>query len=415
MMIQLLNILSLITMALNTEAFSIVIGVNPALQKRFILSSKTPTLIPGDVHRASQIQVGIGGKGQDVSVTLGCLSADKSYVFLAQFLGKGSAGDLALSKLKEALHEVDDSNGSSSLEALTIRTVASLRTCTTIVAEDSATELVEPSGKISPGEIQTLMDKIDNVTFERRLRGLCIMGSMPPGCPQNLYGHIFAKIAIQHPQTITVIDTVVGLEPLFQHMRTNNDITEGNRMLKVNFAELCRLANVRVKSETAEASQGQIKDAITAFLATFTDARPALDYIAITNGCHPAHLACIQCESKGKAIYDLFRLSMPSLSILQLDIQSKTFPIGAGDSVTAGTLAAWECLCINDCTERLSSDVQNALKQKLDSPCGNIAAVSFAFGIACGSASCAQEENSVLVVNDALTLFGYVDIKKLSH
>jgi len=403
-------------MAVHSAAFSIVVGVNPALQKRFILSSKTPTLIPGDVHRASQIQVGIGGKGQDVSVTLSCLSAETPHLFLAQFLGKGPEGDLAFSKLKEALHEVHDPDVPSPLEALTIRTAASLRTCTTIVAEGSATELVEPSGMITSDEIQMLLEKIIKFTSEQKVRGLCIMGSMPPGCPQNLYGEIFQKISISHPQAITIIDTVVGLEPLFQHMRVNNDAIEGKRMLKINLAELCRLANVRIKSESAEASLGQIKDAAIGFLATFADAHSALDYIAITNGCHPAHLVCLQNESKETegAISDLFRLSVPSLSVVEMDSQSKTYPIGAGDSVAAGTLAAWEYLCTNGCIERLDSDVQSALKQKLDSNCENYAAVSFAFGIACGSASCIQEENSVLVIDDALTLFEHVNIQMLS-
>jgi fructose-1-phosphate kinase PfkB-like protein len=406
-------------MADNSAAFSIVVGANPALQKRFILSSTSPKLVPGDVHRASNIQVGIGGKGQDVAVTLGCLSAGTPYVYLAQFLGKGPEGDLALSLMKEILREKDDNcDGlTSALEALTVRTDASLRTCTTIVAQDSATELVEPSGMISPGEIQMLFDKINQFTSHQEVRGLCIMGSMPPGCPDNLYGAIFEKAMTNNPQAVAIIDTVVGLEPLFEQMKAHIDVTHGNRILKVNLAELCRLANVYVKSETSEASLEQIHHAVHGFLSTFAGALTALDYIAITNGCHPAHLACIQREAKESedAISKLFRIKVPSLSIVQKGNQSQIFPIGAGDSVAAGTLAACEYLCTSDGrTERLHSSVQNALKQKLDSTCADPTAVSFAFGIACGSASCIQEENSVLDVDDVLTLFKNVDIEIVS-
>ena len=409
------QILSLI-MADHSAAFSIVVGANPALQKRFILSSTSPKLVPGDVHRASNIQVGIGGKGQDVAVTLGCLSAGSPHVYLAQFLGKGPEGDLALSLMKDILLEKDDNcDGlASALEALTVRTDTILRTCTTIVAHDSATELVEPSDTISPGEIQMLFDKIDQFTSHQEVRGLCIMGSMPPGCPDNLYGAIFEKAMTRNPQAVAIIDTVVGLEPLFQQMKSNSDVTHGKRILKVNLAELCRLANIYIKSETSEASLEQINHAVNGFLSTFDGALTALDYIAITNGCHPAHLACIQREAKEAedTISKLFRIKVPSLSIVQKGNQSQIFPIGAGDSVAAGTLAACEYFCTNDGrTERLHSSVQNALKQKLDSTRADPAAVSLAFGIACGSASCIQEENSVLDVADVLTLFKNVDIE----
>ena len=71
---------------------TIVIGLNPALQRRFVLSSKTPFLTPGNVHRASEIQEGIGGKGQDVYVALHCLSSFTS-VAQAQGQGQGHSDD----------------------------------------------------------------------------------------------------------------------------------------------------------------------------------------------------------------------------------------------------------------------------------------------------------------------------------
>ena len=99
----------------------VVIGLNPALQKRFVLPIDTD-LEPGNVHRCARLDIGVGGKGQDVGVALSCLmqSSTKkreeeekvgdeeetapcdvsSRVILAQFLGAGAEGDAVSSALR---------------------------------------------------------------------------------------------------------------------------------------------------------------------------------------------------------------------------------------------------------------------------------------------------------------------------
>ena len=220
-----------------SSSYTIVIGLNPALQKRFILSSKTPILTPGNVHRASEMQEGIGGKGQDVYVALYCLSmiitnvntntktlssatatntnangdisvkkpskSNAHQVKLAQFLGKGSEGDTVLSYF---LNRYDQDMDLS----LTIRTKEKLRICTTIIncddrlsfflndeSNSSGTELVEPSGTILPQEVEELRSAVKNMMMGSYddgqpplIRGICIMGSMPPGCPSSLYADL---------------------------------------------------------------------------------------------------------------------------------------------------------------------------------------------------------------------------------
>jgi len=427
------------------EAYSIIVGLNPALQKRFILSNQTPTLVPGNVHRASTVQEGIGGKGQDVAVTLACLSLspEKSYVHLAQFLGMGAEGDLALSKLNQAQAQAlvcDSTDSSTHTLSLTIRTKAKLRTCTTIIANDSATELVEPSGDILPLEIQLLKEKLEatisnanananaNEGVKTKIRGICIMGSMPPGCSETLYAELYATIVKQHPRALCVIDTVVGLKPLLEQMKSSH--SSGGKhtsmhMLKINLAELYRLANIKVSSETSSsmASLEQMESALSGFFDAFADVREALDYIAITNGCHPAHLICIVEDTMR-----IIRLHVPDLSLIKQG-PAKVYPIGAGDSVAAGTLAAWEYLetlstdddigtSTSTRLERLDGRIQSALKRKCDDidtsgDDDRAAVTSFAFGIACGSASCVKEENSVLDIVDALTLLEQVKIESI--
>lgn len=42
---------------------------------------------------------------------------------------------------------------------------------------------------------------------------------------------------------------------------------------------------------------------------------------------------------------------------------------------------------------------------------GDAVADAFSFGLACGSASCLRQENSVFLVEDALRLFGGMDVR----
>ncbi len=109
---------------------------------------------------------------------------------------------------------------------------------------------------------------------------------------------------------------------------------------------------------------------------------------------------------------------------VDLSDRGTLYPIGAGDTVSAGTLAAMQHLrrrrgrrggsggrCVV-----VPPDVGGLLSEKCaewaigseeggdDAGCGMAAA--FAFGLACGSASCLQEDNSVFDVDDAVAFFG---------
>jgi len=535
---------------------TIIIGLNPALQKRFILSPNTNILIPGNVHRASHVQKGIGGKGQDVYVALSCLlledddeggdrdsdSDDKdegddnrnlTLPYLAQFVGQGGEGDAVLQMLHKLYHKNDssdlddDDDDDAILSALTIRTDVKLRTCTTIIAQDSATELVEPSGIITSQEIDQLKERFQQWATRNRSGqegdsyiSLCIMGSMPPGCPTTLYGDLYDAVANAATSTTTtengdtsksesaqvqastststststccVIDTVVGLDHLFQQMKKHkekqpqaqgqekrqwqeqggNTSKSNINMLKVNLAELKRLADVRDKDdqEATIASKEDVQNIVDQFLKhtqyTFA-AIDALDYIAITNGSHDAYLACIRNrdedkQAQGTSRINICRLTVPNLhtttSGTNTNVTSETesksnttlYPIGAGDAVAAGTLAAWSHLqqdyknrsSVNagiggtstqidnnssspptigtgtgtGTSMSLSKEAKSALMAKtaalnddddvnVNSNEDKAAIAAFAFGIACGSASCLKEENSVFDVKNVLSLF----------
>jgi fructose-1-phosphate kinase PfkB-like protein len=121
------------------------------------------------------------------------------------------------------------------------------------------------------------------------------------------------------------------------------------------------------------------------------------------------------------------------------------YPIGAGDAVAGGTIAAWTSLTTAAAAAATTSTATAASSTSsssiLSDACFNLvqdfchkqqinptrthhtattilqqqqqdALASFAFGLACGSASCLQPENSVLEERDVLRLFPQIVIDK---
>lgn len=95
---------------------------------------------------------------------------------------------------------------------------------------------------------------------------------------------------------------------------------------------------------------------------------------------------------------------------------------GAQDAVAAGTVAAWASLATKDVTTTTFSSIPEdslassiVLVDRILDHCSKLtmelspiqaqALAAFAFGLACGSASCLQEQNSVLDVGDVNRLF----------
>ena len=468
-----------------TAAATLIVGLNGALQKRFVLPPNTP-LIPGNVHRASQVQVGVGGKGQDVAVTLACLHYTPP-LMLVQFIGSGAEGDVVYQMLHDLLVHNNNNNNNNNHDVsameLTVRTNSAMRTCTSIVASDVTTELVEPSGLVTSAEWQELLEKLAT----KQADALCFMGSMPPGCPDDAYAKIYQIVA--RPHTLCLIDSVVGLGPLLEMIATikepstsssptSHSTSTGSNtystMLKINASELCRLGNVKKRTdESGGVQRDELVAAVQALVRAYPAARAALHAIAITDGPHPAYFVVMPVSGENE-----MRLFQLPVAKLPLDLEeedteefmtsssapaggsgggwgqwsesnaslekmpdhhhhhhqqhppptpalsSKTtttlYPIGAGDAVAAGTLGAWKALSHKPRQSAswqqpstppvgcLAPEIQQVLIGN-ESPGATSRArvmlTSFSFGLACGSASCLQEENSVLRVQDALDLY----------
>eukprot|EP00584_Thalassiosira_punctigera_P016516 CAMPEP_0172551702 /NCGR_PEP_ID=MMETSP1067-20121228/40156_1 /TAXON_ID=265564 ORGANISM="Thalassiosira punctigera, Strain Tpunct2005C2" /NCGR_SAMPLE_ID=MMETSP1067 /ASSEMBLY_ACC=CAM_ASM_000444 /LENGTH=406 /DNA_ID=CAMNT_0013339515 /DNA_START=165 /DNA_END=1385 /DNA_ORIENTATION=+ len=397
-----------------SEALSqsiVVVGLNAALQKRFVLAPGK-NLEPGNVHRAHRCETGVGGKGQDVGVALSCLlsrrakeaSNDDKAVLLAQFLGAGPEGD-AVSNALRTKHGLSD--------ALTIRNAAPLRTCTTIVGADEATELVETSGEVTDEEMEALRGKIEEMTKEGgRADCVCIMGSMPPGCEGGTYADLTSRLA--GGESLVLIDSVIGLDPLLAALAAIYDENEGTKeggggaVLKLNAAELCKLAGVTKPSgETDRVTMEELTASTKGFVSTHASAIGALDYLCITDGKWPGYL--VEVPRSASASFRTWQLPAVDLSK-----EGMLYPIGAGDTVAAGTLAAWQYLH-HRTKDQLFGVVPSEVGTKLserraqwseEEDKGGKMATAFAFGLACGSASCLQQENSVFDVDDAVKFFG---------
>jgi fructose-1-phosphate kinase PfkB-like protein len=227
--------------------------------------------------------------------------------------------------------------------------------------------------------------------------------------------------AVSDQNTLTVIDSVAGLEPLLQAIAEKKD--RGSTILKVNAAELCRMAGVKkTNSEAGGVEPDELVQGVKQFLAKF---RPgavlALNAIAVTDGAHPAYMATLPVTEEENE-FRLFRLQVAQLkqeetqknksswassSSIDAETSSRTlYPIGAGDAVAAGTLAAWKCLTDGPtATESVLPEEIRSVLAGNETPVSRAMLTSFAFGLACGSASCLQEENSVLKIEDAKNLF----------
>lgn len=376
-----------------SDSTTIMVGLNAALQKRFILPEPT-VLIPGNVHRASDVQIGVGGKGQNAAMALSCLSYQLT-LQLAQFIGSGPEGDIVWNLLEQRW-------GHDALK-MSVRPSSALRTCTSIVACDETTELVEPSGIIKGDEMEQLLKHVEQHVTQQSVSALCIMGSMPPGCPDETYSSIYKIVASNKP--FCLIDSVIGLEPLLRAI----EVTAPNRgptLLKVNAAEFCKLAGIpKRNSETGGILREELTSAIRGFFQVFPYAKDALDAIAITDGKHPAHLVAIH-DTKA-SIYELpvARLETTTTAITEATT-SHLFPIGAGDAVAGGTLAAWQALTLRPCIDSTVYDsiVRTPSTGDCDDPVVKDMLTAFGFGLTCGSASCLSPENAQFTITDVVRL-----------
>ncbi|KAJ1424277.1 Ribokinase-like protein [Ochromonadaceae sp. CCMP2298] len=309
----------------------VVVGLNPALQRTITLAG----LKVGGVNRAASVEVGIGGKGQNVIVASRHMQLQKPSQLL-QFLGTGGEGDLLSNLLLE--RNVDPQHS--------VRVSASTRTCTTLVDQTSglATEIVEPSGKVDEQEIQALLRAA--AAFKGQGASLAVMGSMPPGCTPALYAQILRAAADSSSKVL--LDCTVGVPEALQACKGTDGDSDGGgnlgcpTMLKTNVEELLQLCGLPPIDCPSPMDLLSAARTLTQGIA-----RGGL-FLAVTDGPRPAFFVSTQTE-------EVFKLTLPPLGFQIVN------PIGAGDAVASGTIHNWANALAEDPTAVAVEGCKNGL------------------------------------------------------
>ena len=174
------------------DAPTVAVGLNPALQKTLFFDA----LKFGAVNRAASVAVRGSGKGINFArASRGWGSACEVFQFLGGHNGRLVAASLAHDQIPNHSVMVD----------------AETRVCTTCVcnAGKAATELIEPSGAISPRERDQLLGQI----LERlpAAPGVAICGTFPPGVTIDFYAEVLRR---KPAGRLALLDAYKGVEAL---------------------------------------------------------------------------------------------------------------------------------------------------------------------------------------------------------
>ena len=138
-------------------------------------------LAVGGVNRAHTLHVTASGKVVNAARTVTTLDGE---ALITTFLG-GDAGRFVSRTLdaEDVPHE-----------PVWVEDDASTRTCVTILEDDGpVTELVEEAPSVSKGDVAALEAVVEERLNEAR--ALCLIGSFPPGVPDDFYARLAARAA----------------------------------------------------------------------------------------------------------------------------------------------------------------------------------------------------------------------------
>lgn len=247
------------------------------------------SLAVGDVNRARKLYVTASGKVVNAARTVSTLGSES---LLVTFLG-GDAGRFVSRTL-----DVEDVPH----EAVWVEDDAPTRTCVTVLEEDGpVTELVEEAPPVSNGDVAALESIVKKHLNEAR--ALCLIGSFPPGVPDDFYARLAAQAAVAGIPVLVDAQKSLLLNTLAEHpflVKPNLDETQAALDLPAGDDESSGLEAVSALVEKG--------------------ARWAL----VTRGAEPALLGD---ESGGR-----WRIESPKIQAVN--------PIGSGDTLAGGLLHA---------------------------------------------------------------------------
>ena len=166
----------------------VCISANPAIDRRLRLEN----IAVGQINRASSAEPFPGGKAAHVAMVAKSLGLDVMWV---GFLG-GAAGEQCESGLTEF-----------GVPLTVIRTQSETRANLELISADGrVTEILEPGGTVTEGEVERLIATCRDLFAESEPgTQVALSGSLPPGAPSDLYAEL---IRLAHEYDCrTLLDT----------------------------------------------------------------------------------------------------------------------------------------------------------------------------------------------------------------
>jgi len=151
----------------------VCVSANPAIDRRLRLEN----IAIGEVNRALSAQPFPGGKAAHVAMVAKALEID---VIWAGFLG-GATGE-----------ECESGLSAFGVPLTVIRTQSETRANLEIISADgSVTEILEPGGMVTDGEVERLLTTCRDIFCELKENcQVALSGSLPPGAPADLYAEL---------------------------------------------------------------------------------------------------------------------------------------------------------------------------------------------------------------------------------
>ena len=193
----------------------VCVSANPAIDRRLRLKN----IAIGEVNRALSAQPFPGGKAAHVAMVAKTLDID---VIWAGFLG-GATGE-----------ECESGLSAFGVPLTVIRTQAETRANLEIISADgSVTEILEPGGMVTDGEIERLLTTCRDIFYEHKENcQVALSGSLPPGAPADLYAEL-TRIAHLHGCRV-LLDT--SGEALRRGLEAEPDFVKPNSAEAANFS-----------------------------------------------------------------------------------------------------------------------------------------------------------------------------------
>ena len=194
----------------------VCISANPAIDRRLRLEN----IAVGEINRALSAQPFPGGKAAHVAMVAKSLGLDVMWV---GFLG-GAAGEQCESGLTEF-----------GVPLTVIRTQSETRANLELISADGRiTEILEPGGIVTEGEVERLLATCRDLFAESEPgTQVAISGSLPPGAPSDLYAELIRLAHVYDCRTL--LDT--SGDALREALGAAPDLVKPNRYEAADFAD----------------------------------------------------------------------------------------------------------------------------------------------------------------------------------